>query len=418
MSLLDASLLRTTGFRPYLTTRFLMTFAIQMQNVITGWFLYSLTKDPLTLGMVGLAEALPALSFALYAGHLIDKMDKRKVLINSFIIYGICTLAFAGLASNYCQAKLSNHQIVWAFYLVLFVLGIARAFAGPSSFAVLGYLFPKSKMAKVSPLSSSAWQFGAILGPALGGLIYGWTSATTSSLIVTAFIFASVICASLMPSMPAIIDNHPATNIVSRIKEGLSYVFQNKIILSAISLDLFAVLFGGAVALLPVFANDILHVGARELGWLRAAPSAGAAIVLLALSVKPPETKTGLKLMLAVACFGLCIIGFAFSEHLWLSMLLLFLSGAFDAVSVVIRGTLLQIFTPDRMKGRVAAVNTMFIGSSNEIGAFESGAAAKLMGTVTSVVFGGCMTLIVVISTYFLSPSLRKVELNKLDIDN
>ena len=355
----------------------------------------------------------------LYAGHLVDKMDKRNVLKKAFIVYALCTLLFAALASSYAAELFSTRVIVWLFYAVLFVLGIARAFSGPSSFAVLGYLFPKSKMAKVSPLSSTAWQFGAILGPALGGLLYAWTSPTTASLIVTAFIIASVICAGLMPAMPPIeIDAPGGYSIASRIREGLSYVFKNKIILSAISLDLFAVLFGGAVALLPVFASDILHVGAQELGWLRAAPSAGAAIVLFAFSVRPPETKTGIKLMLSVACFGLCIIGFAYSKHFWLSLLLLFGSGAFDAVSVVIRGTLLQIFTPDRMKGRVAAVNTMFIGSSNEIGAFESGAAARLMGTVPSVVFGGCMTLLVVMLTYILSPALRKVELNKLEIES
>jgi len=418
MITLDASIFKVKGFKLYLSTRFLMTFAIQMQNVITGWYLYNLTKDPLTLGIVGLAEALPAISFALYAGHLVDKYDKRKVLTGAFVVYGLCTALFAFFTGGWTHDHFTTHQIVWLFYSVLFVLGLARAFAGPASFSVIGYLFPRSMMAKVSPISSTSWQLGAILGPALGGILYGATSASFSSTVVTFLIIVSVICSYFLPSMPAISEDAPGGySIASRIKEGISYVFKNKIILSAISLDLFAVLFGGAVALLPVFASEILHVGSTELGWMRAAPSAGAAIVLLLLSVRPPEHRTGIKLLLAVAGFGLCILGFANSTHLWLSIALLFGSGAFDAVSVVIRGTLLQIYTPDRMKGRVAAVNTMFIGSSNEIGAFESGTAARIIGTVPSVIFGAGMTILIVIVTAFLAPQLRKVELKDIDTE-
>lgn len=416
MPKIDISYLESRGFRFYLGTRFLMTFAIQMQNVITGWFLYSLTNNPLTLGLVGLAEAMPAILFALYAGHLVDKLDKRKTLIVTFSIYGLCTLGFAIAASQYVRHLLTINQIVWCFYIILFILGLARSFAGPASFSALGYLFPKSKMAQVTPISSTSWQMGAIFGPAVGGFIYAVSSPAESSLFVTLFIFFSVILASKLPAMPVIPEAiSGSAGIVDRIKEGIRYVVRHKIILSSISLDLFAVLFGGAVALLPVFAKDILHVGATELGWLRAAPSAGAALVLLAMSVKPPERHTGWILLGAVAGFGLCMIGFAGSTHLWLSLFLLFASGAFDAVSVVIRGTILQIFTPDRMKGRVAAVNTIFIGSSNEIGAFESGAAARLMGTVPSVIFGGTVTLIVVVITAFAAPKLRKLDMREIE---
>ncbi len=389
-----------------------MTFAIQMQNVITGWFLYNLTKDPFILGMVGLAEALPALLSALFAGNIVDKYDKRKVLMLSFCVYTLCGLGFAFLSSHYAGGILEDKGIVYGFYIVSMVLGLARSFAAPASFSILSYIFPKSMMPKVSPLSSTAWQIGAIMGPAIGGFLYAMTDAPTSSLVVCFFMFCSVLFSSfLKPKPPYASISTDIQGTIERIKEGLRYVFQNKIILSAMSLDLFAVLFGGAVALLPVFASEILHVGSLELGWMRAAPSIGAAIFLLVLSIKPPETRTGLKLLFSVAAFGLCMIGFSFSTHLWLSLVLLCAGGAFDAVSVVIRGTILQMYTPDHMRGRVSAVNTMFIGSSNEIGAFESGTAARLLGTAPSVLFGGTMTLLVVAFVSYYAPSLRKLEL-------
>ena len=389
-----------------------MTFAIQMQNVITGWFLYSMTKNPFILGMVGLAEALLALSSALFAGNLVDKYDKKKVLLLSFCVYLICGFGFAYLSSRFASQSLSHNGIVYGFYGVSMILGLARSFAAPASFSIISYIFPKEMMPRVSPLSSTAWQVGAIMGPAIGGFVYAMTDAATSSLVVCFFMLCSVIFSSFLKPKPPYVSATPDTQSTGeRIREGLRYVFQNKIILSAMCLDLFAVLFGGAVALLPVFASEILHVGSLELGWLRAAPSLGAATFLFALSIKPPETKTGLKLLLSVAAFGLCMIGFSLSENLYLSLVLLCASGAFDAVSVVIRGTILQMYTPDHMRGRVSAVNTMFIGSSNEIGAFESGTAARLLGTSPSVLFGGTMTLLVVGLVTYYAPSLRKLEL-------
>ena len=398
-------------FNLYLITRFLMTFAIQMQNVITGWYLYSLTKDPFILGMVGLAEALPALSSALFAGNLVDKYDKRKVLMAAFSVYTLCGLGFAFFASSYAHS-FSTNFIVYGFYGVSMVLGLARSFAAPASFSIISYIFPKELMPRASPLSSTAWQVGAIMGPAIGGFLYAASDAATASLIVCFFMLSSVIFSSFLnPKPPYETGQGENQTTGQRIREGLQYVFRNKIILSAMCLDLFAVLFGGAVALLPVFASDILHVGALELGWLRAAPSIGAATFLLALSIKPPETRTGLKLLISVGAFGLCMIGFSLSTQFWLSLILLCASGAFDAVSVVIRGTILQMYTPDHMRGRVSAVNTMFIGSSNEIGAFESGTAARFLGAAPSVLFGGTMTLLVVGLVSYYAPSLRKLEL-------
>lgn len=405
------SVYRNKEFRIYLVTRFLMTFAVQMQNVITGWYLYKLTKDPLILGMVGLAEALPALSSALFAGDLVDKFDKRKVLMMAFTAYSICGLGFTFLSSDY-TAHFSTHAIVWGFYGVSMLLGFARAFAAPASFSIISYIFPKELMPKASPVSSTAWQVGAILGPATGGFVYAWSDAPTASMIVFFFMVTSILFSSfLKPKPPYVKEEAEQRSTFQRIGEGLSYVFRNKIVLSAMSLDLFAVLFGGATAILPAFASEVLHVGAVELGWLRAAPSVGAAIFLLALSIKPPETRTGLKLLLSVAAFGLCMIGFSLSTNLLLSIVLLCTSGAFDAVSVVIRGTILQMYTPDHMRGRVSAVNTMFIGSSNEIGAFESGTAARILGTAPSVMIGGTITMMVVGLIAYYAPSLRKLEL-------
>lgn len=401
-------------FRIYLTTRFLMTFAVQMQNVITGWYLYKLTEDPLILGIVGLAEALPALASALFAGDLVDKFDKRKVMMASFSLYFLCGLCFTFLASDYASSY-STDFVVFGFYGTSMLLGLARAFATPASFSILSYLFPVNMLAKAAPVSSTAWQIGAILGPAMGGFMYAWTDAPTSSAIVCAFMFASIVFSSRLTPKPAYSsDSQNKQSMFKRIGEGLKYVFQHKIILSAMTLDLFAVLFGGATAILPAFASEVLHVGAVELGWLRAAPSAGSAILLFLLSIKPPETNTGRKLLWAVAAFGICMIGFSQSTHLWISLIFLFASGAFDAVSVVIRSTILQIYTPDDMRGRVSAVNTMFVGSSNEIGAFESGTAARIFGTAPSVLIGGSLTILVVIMVTKFAPILRKLELKTL----
>ncbi|HMY84589.1 MAG TPA: MFS transporter [Saprospiraceae bacterium] len=411
-----ANVYRNREFRIYLATRFLMTFGIQMQNVITGWYLYELTKDPLILGMVGLSEALPALSSALFAGDLVDKFDKRKVLIIAFSVYLVCGIGFTFLGTQYA-ASLSHQLVVWGFYGISMLLGLARAFATPASFSILSYLFPLEMLPKAAPASSTAWQVGAILGPATGGFVYALTDAPSSSFVVCLFMLSSVILASfLSPKPPYEEKKREEQSRRQRISEGIRYVFSNKVILSAITLDLFAVLFGGATAILPAFASEILHVGAVELGWLRAAPSVGSAILLFLLSIRPPESKSGIKLLLAVTGFGLCMIAFSLSTNLWLSIFFLFASGAFDAVSVVIRSTILQIYTPDHMRGRVSAVNTMFVGSSNEIGAFESGTAARLLGTAPSVLIGGSITLLVVALVARFAPTLRKLELNTIKL--
>lgn len=399
--------LKNKEFRFFISTRVCLTIALQIQAVIAGWHIYKLTGDPLSLGLIGLAEAIPALSIALYAGHVADISSKRKILLRSIFVLLFCSMGLAGASNDYFVIGFSSTWSVNLMYFFIFLSGFARGFYAPAGFSFISQLVEKDQLVTASTLNSSSWQIAAIFGPALGGLLYAWIGITYTFCVVLFFTGLAAFCMSNIQSKP-VISKMGDEKIGDRLKEGLRFVFNNKVVLSAISLDLFAVLFGGAVALLPVFANEILHAGPQGLGLLRAAPSLGASITMIWLSVKQPFNKPGKALLFCVAAFGLCMIGFALSTSLYLSLFLLVLSGAFDSVSVVIRGNILQLQTPDEMRGRVSAVNTMFIGSSNEIGAFESGLAARLLGTVPSVVFGGCMTLLVVGVTSVKSAALKK----------
>lgn len=400
-------LFKNSEFNYFITTRVALTIALQIQAVIVGWHIYKLTQDPLSLGLIGLAEAIPALSIALYAGHIADSSSKRKVLVNSVLVLLFCSLGLTLTSSDLFIFGFSETWSVNAMYAFIFLSGFARGFYAPAGFSFIAQLVPKEQLVKASTLNSSAWQIAAIFGPALGGLLYAWIDITYTFAFVLLFTLIALWCITRIKPKP-IVSKMGNETITQRLRVGISYVFNNKVILSAISLDLFAVLFGGAVALLPVFANEILQVGPQGLGFLRAAPSLGASITMLWLSMRAPVQKPGIVLLFCVGAFGLCMIGFALSTSFYLSLLMLFLSGAFDSVSVVIRGNILQLQTPDDMRGRVSAVNTMFIGSSNEIGAFESGLAARLLGTVPSVVFGGCMTLLVVGITSIKAPQLKQ----------
>ena len=379
-----------------------------MQAVIVGWQVYELTRDPFSLGLIGLAEAIPAILTALISGHIVDTSDRKKILLSSFILMFLCTFSLL-LISTDSIFVLAHHK-VFAIYSVIFISGIARGFSMPSAFAFLSQLVPREIFPNAITWNTSTWQIGAVTGPAVGGLIYGYFGVTMSYGLVAlmALIAIAGITVISKKPIPPIPENQ---SLGERVSAGIKFVFKNKIILSAMSLDMFAVLFGGAVAMLPIFAGEILLVGAQGLGFLRAAPSVGAAIMALVLTRKPPTNNAGRNLLICVTGFGLCIIVFAISRNFILSLFALALSGMFDSVSVIIRQTIIQLKTPENMKGRVSAVNSIFIGSSNEIGAFESGLAAKLMGVVPSVIFGGAMTIIVVLSIMFASPSLRKLKL-------
>ena len=399
--------LKVPDFRRFISARFCITLAIQIQSVVVAWQVYDLTHDPLSLGFIGLAEAIPSIGVSLYAGHLADIVQRKRIIIVCVATLLICSLALLFFTLDMGSAILQYG--VFSIYSVIFVSGIARGFLTPALFAFMPQLIPRDLYSNAITWNSTLWETAAIGGPAVGGLLYSFYGIRAS---YTADVMLMVIGLSLALSVnnkPLPPESHEQV-IIEKIKAGLRFVFSNQIILGAISLDLFAVLFGGAVALLPIFAKDILHTGPIALGLLRASPSVGALIMAFYITHYPIRKNMGSVLLYCVAGFGVSMILFALSENLWLSIGLLIISGMFDCVSVIIRGTLLQTLTPENMKGRVSAVNHIFIGSSNEIGMFESGVAAKLLGIVRSVIFGGCMTLLSVAVISSTAKSLRKLQ--------
>ncbi len=401
---------RYRDFRYFLGYRFFMTMATLMQSVIVSWHMYFLTKNVLWLGMIGLAEVVPQISISLFAGHYVDLWDKKKIIRSTtfLLLIGSALLTTYSIESFHSYERLG----IWPIFITIFLTGLSRGILMPANTAVLGQLVDKAHYANAATWNSANWQVAAVMGPAVGGLIYGFSSITVAYSTVFVLYLVSLVMVSRLEIKKLVSTfNKMEEDIFSRIREGISFVRKSPELMGAFSLDMFAVLFGGAVALLPVYAADILHVGPEGLGFLRACPAVGAIIMSVFLMFYPPEKNSGRTLLLAVAAFGLCMIGFAFSRYFWLSGLLLLLSGLFDSVSVVIRGTILQLYTPEHMRGRVGSVNSIFIGSSNELGAFESGVTAKLMGLVPSVAFGGIMTLVVVAVTYRINPVLRKLTL-------
>ena len=405
--------LRFPEFRSYIAMRFFFTFAFQIQAVVIGWHLYSITKDPLSLGLIGLAEAIPALSVALYAGYVADKSDKKKMLLWIYSVMGICSLVLFWITMPRNFNRISIEDSVLIMYLMIFFIGVARGFYAPASFSIMAQIIPKEHYGNSSTWNSGSWQTASILGPAVGGLLYGYYGVTVCFITILSLIMvALLIVIFFMHNKPP--QYIPKENIYDSLAAGIRFVFKSKMLLGALSLDLFSVFFGGAVALMPVFANDILKVGAEGLGIMRAAPAVGAVITMFLMAKYSPMGKPWRNLLFAVTGFGLSIIAFGLSKNFYFSLIFLFFEGAFDSVSVIIRSTILQILTPEEMRGRVSSVNSMFIGSSNEIGAFESGAAAKLIGTIPAVLFGGTMTLIIVTITYFKTKKLVPLSLNEI----
>lgn len=404
--------LRYKDFRSYVGMRFCFTFAYQMQAVIIGFYIYHLTKSAFALGLVGLCEAIPAVGIALYGGYIADKSEKRKMLLLIFIGVFISSFVMFLVTMKNAGNYIHSDWVVPIIYIMIFANGVSRAFYGPATFVIYTQSIPKEIYPNGSTWSSSSWQIASILGPAAGGLIYGFYGITVTFIVILAFLFISLILVYLLRSYPPVYS--PKESIWKSLSEGLHFVFNNKMMVGAMSLDLFSVFFGGAVALLPVFANEILKVGAEGLGIMRATTSLGAVLTMLAMARFSPMGKPWRNLLIAVTGFGLSIICFGLSRSFYLSLVFLFTEGAFDSISVIIRGTIMQLLTPDHMRGRVSAVNSMFIGSSNEIGAFESGTAARLLGTVPAVIFGGSMTLMIVTITYFKTKKLIPVSLKEI----
>jgi MFS family permease len=408
--------LRYKEFRSYLGMRFFFTFAYQMQAVIIGFHIYHLTKDPLALGLVGLCEAIPAIFIALYGGYVADKSEKRGLLLKIFSGVFLCSFVMLIVTMKQMHPYYPEKYIVPTMYFMVFGIGLARGFFGPATFSLMAQIIPKKLYPNSSTWNSSSWQAASILGPAAGGLVYGFYGITVTYYIIITFIFIALVCIFFLKSHPP--TYIPKESIVKSLTEGVSFVFSNKMMLGAMSLDLFSVFFGGAVALLPVFANDILMVGSEGLGFMRAAASSGAVITMFAMTRFSPMNKPWRNLLIAVTGFGTSIICYGLSKNFYLTLVFLFMEGAFDSISVIIRSTIMQLLTPDQMRGRVSAVNSMFIGSSNEIGAFESGLTAKLMRTVPAVVFGGSMTIVVAGITYFKTKSLLKLSLQEINEQN
>jgi MFS family permease len=383
-----------------------VVLAYQVIVVVAGWHIYELTHDALALGLIGLAEVIPYFCFALFAGYAVDHHSRRMFGVMAALLTGMNALV---LLAATVTAPL--HAVLW-IYGAIACGGVARAFIGPSYNALFALILPREHYARAAGIGSSVFQLGLVAGPALGGALVAWASMTA------AYALSAVLAtgAALTLLSLRIAEQPPAKSsaVFSSIGEGLRFVFGKQILLGAQALDMFAVLFGGAVAMLPAFVQDVFHYGAEGLGILRAAPAVGAIVIGIALAKYPLNKHAGRWLLAAVAGFGLCIIAFALSANFWVAAFLLLLSGVCDGVSVVMRSTIMQLATPDAMRGRVASINGIFIGSSNELGAFESGLAARLMGLVPSVIFGGTMTLAVVAATAYFAPKLRKLDLQKL----
>jgi len=404
--------LRYQEFSIFLFIRFSLVMAWTMQFIVIEWQVYSITKDPLSLGIIGLMEVIPAVSLALFAGHIVDQKEKKNLL-------RICILGFLGISTGLFLLTLpevtvsfKQSSILLGIYILVFLGGAVRAFLGPTIFSLLALLVPKKVYPNAATWSSSTWQIGAVLGPALAGFAINLIGVHWSMLVIVGWASLAFVCLFRIPKKP-IMNPNIGEPVLKSLTEGIRFVFKTKAILGALTLDMVAVLFGGAVALLPVFAQDILKVGPQGFGILRAAPAVGAFIIMFTTAYFPISKNAGKKLLLAVFGFGICIIVFGLSSVFWISVVALFFSGVTDGISMVVRQTILQLKTPDHMRGRVSSVNSIFVGSSNELGAFESGITAKYMGTITAVVFGGSMTLLTVILTSIISPAFRKLDLRK-----
>ncbi|HAF01386.1 MAG TPA: MFS transporter [Methylophilaceae bacterium] len=396
------------AFTKLLAYRIQMVLSYQIMAVVVGWHIYEITHDPLALGLIGLAEVVPYFASALFAGHAVDHYYSRRGFA---MIAGVMLGLYAVFLTAISLGWMTHYAQLWIYVSIAFT-GLARAFIAPSYNTLFALIVPRELYAKASGIGSAVFQTGLIIGPALGGLLVGFANKATAYSLAAALSLGAVMAMFLLKAKEPPVTESPS--VFASIAQGLRFVWGNQVVFSAQMLDMFAVLFGGAVAMLPAFVQDVYHMGPEGLGILRAAPATGAILTGLWLTKHPINRHAGRYLLIAVAGFGLCIIGFALIPYFWLSIVMLMLSGVLDGISVVLRQTILQLATPDSMRGRVSAINGIFIGSSNELGAFESGVAAKLLGLIPSVVFGGMMTIAVVGLTAKLSPKLRRLELDQL----
>jgi len=400
--------LKYSEYRNLMLGRFFYIMGLRMMGTLVGWWVYDLTNAPIAIGIIGLSEVIPAVSLALYAGHIIDISEKRKLLLRGAVMYIFCALALFFLSTPIIKTKCNNYQIAGLIFTIIFCTGIIRAFTGPIFSTIIGIIVPRNVLQNATTWNQGSWLSASVAGHVLGGILIAGIGISYTLTVISLLVFTGTCFMFQLKPKPVLqVTNEKKT--WESVKEGLRFVLNTKEVLGALTLDLFAVFFGGAVTMIPVYAKDILKVGAEGFGWLNGASDIGSIIITLSLTFFPLRRKQGKVLLYAVAGFGICIITFALSRSFLLSFAALLLSGILDGISMVVRGTILQLNTPSHMRGRVMSVNSMFINSSNELGQFESGVAAKLMGVVSSVVFGGTMTLLVVIGTWIKAPKLRKM---------
>ncbi|MCD2425702.1 MFS transporter [Niabella pedocola] len=400
---------RIPEYRSLMTGRFLFVCAMRMITTVVGWWIYQLTRDPLAIGLIGLSEVIPALSLALYSGHKVDVSDKKKLLLQSITGYFLAACFLLFLSTDTAQHSLHIRHITWFIYGTFFFTGILRSFAGPSLNSMIATIVPRHLLQNATTWNQGTWLSASVTGHAVGGFLIALTGITHTLIVIAALIFiALLILTQLKPKPPH--KGNIEKKTWESVQEGLRFVFRTKALLAAMALDMFAVLFGGAVALIPVFASDILKIGPVGYGWLNAASDIGSIIIVLILTFAPMKKAQGKKMLIAVAGYGICIILFGLSKWFLLSFFALLISGILDGISVVVRGTVMQLLTPDHMRGRVSSVSSMFVTSSNELGQFESGVMSRALGVIPSVIFGGGMTLIVVVTAWLKAPTLRKFE--------
>jgi len=404
--------LRFKEFNIFLLVRFALVFGWSMQFVVIEWQVYALTNNPLSLGIIGLCEFLPAFLLAPIAGHIVDRKEKRNLFTLCIACFSLISFGLYWLSSETIEATWATKNILLGIYGLVFFGGVLRAFFGPTIFSLIALIVPKYAYPNAATWSSSTWKGASVLGALFGGFLIAWIGVHHTLGIIFLLVMLALFLVFRIKRKP-ILNKKIKESVKESLKAGLTFVFKDKVILGALTLDMIAVLFGGAVAIFAVFAKDILDAGPKGFGLLNAALSSGSIITMLATTYLPITKNTGKKLLVSVFGFGVCMIIFGASKLLWLSILALFLSGVFDGVSMVIRQTILQIKTPDEMRGRVGAVNSMFVGSSNELGALESGIAAKLFGAPLAVMLGGTVTLIVVLAIGFKNEPLRNLDLRK-----
>jgi len=404
--------LRIKEFNIFLVLRFALVLAWSMQFVVIEWQVYALTEDPLALGIIGLCEFLPAFLLAPFAGHIVDKKEKQTLFMRCIALFSLISFGLFWLTSETIESSWSTKTILYGIYSLVFFGGVLRSFFGPTIFSLIALLVPKKVYPNAATWSSSTWKGANVFGALLGGFLIAWIDVHITLGIIFLLVLIALLLVFQIKKKP-ILNKEIGESIKESLRAGIAFVFNDKVILGALTLDMIAVLFGGAVAIFAVFAKDILDAGPKGFGLLNAALSSGCIITMLATTYIPITKNTGKKLLISVFGFGVCMIIFGASKFMWLSVLALFFSGVFDGISMVVRQTILQLKTPDDMRGRVGAVNSMFVGSSNELGALESGIAARLFGAPLAVMLGGTVTLVVVAIMGVKNRPLRGLDLTR-----